>query len=154
METLTQICCTCKQEKPLDAFRNERKRKNGKSSQCRLCRAEWYQNNLARERERGRNWHKENPERSKRNTQDFKLRKNFGITIEQYEQMLLEQQNLCAICQSPSEGQALGVDHNHHTGQVRALLCSQCNFGLGHFKENPALLHAAVAYLEHWNALI
>lgn len=73
----------------------------------------------------------------------------YGITIEQYEILLKNQNGGCAICFSPtgSNGKRLSVDHNHETGEVRGLLCDDCNTGLGKFKDNPNLLAIAINYL-------
>jgi hypothetical protein len=60
--------------------------------------------------------------------------------------MLTAQGGLCAICQLHP---AVHVDHDHDTGAVRALLCFTCNGGLGHFKDDPNLLHVAAFYVEH-----
>ena len=60
--------------------------------------------------------------------------------------MLAAQDGLCAICRAaPAEH----VDHDHATGAVRALLCFNCNGGLGQFRDDPYLLHEAAFYLKH-----
>ena len=64
-----------------------------------------------------------------------------------YEQILAEQSGVCAICAKPPNGSRLCVDHNHETGQVRGLLCYQCNTGLGSFRDDKGLLKSALAYL-------
>lgn len=72
----------------------------------------------------------------------------YGIGGEEYAQLLENQGGVCAICGSPCPtGKDLSVDHDHGTGAIRGLLCHHCNIGLGHFKDNPALLNAAIAYL-------
>jgi hypothetical protein len=58
--------------------------------------------------------------------------------------MLAAQGGVCAICRAAP---AQHVDHDHETGAVRALLCFNCNGGLGQFKDNPTLLHAAAYYV-------
>lgn len=50
---------------------------------------------------------------------------------------------LCEICDAPAEA----VDHDHATGQIRGVLCAQCNMGIGHFDDDPELLEQAAAYL-------
>jgi hypothetical protein len=59
--------------------------------------------------------------------------------------MLEAQDGVCAICRSAP---AVHVDHDHATGAVRALLCFNCNGGLGQFKDNPQALHAAAYYVQ------
>jgi len=59
--------------------------------------------------------------------------------------MLAAQDGVCAICKSAP---AAHVDHDHETGAVRALLCFNCNGGLGQFKDNPQALHAAAYYVQ------
>lgn len=75
----------------------------------------------------------------------------FGLTQAQYEAMLVEQGNGCAICGRPPEGSYPGmlhVDHCHTTGLVRGLLCQVCNLSLGKFQHDPVLLRRAAEYLE------
>ena len=72
--------------------------------------------------------------------------RTYGITIAEYDRMFLQQNGLCKICQSPSS-RKLAVDHCHESGKIRGLLCHNCNVGLGHFKDSPALLMAALTYI-------
>ena len=77
-----------------------------------------------------------------------KVKNLYGLSPEVYKFMLEQQKNVCYICKQPEQGQRfLAVDHDHETGQVRKLLCNQCNCGLGNFKDNPDLLIKAAAYL-------
>ena len=65
--------------------------------------------------------------------------RRFGITAQDYKNMIEKQDYKCAICGSEigdSLGNRLYVDHNHKTGKVRGLLCSECNFGIGKFKSS------------------
>lgn len=74
----------------------------------------------------------------------------YGITSEQYAEMLAAQGGRCAICRTESPGgrkKMMSVDHCHSSNKVRGLLCTNCNAGLGHFRDDPDLLRAAVAYL-------
>lgn len=84
------------------------------------------------------------------------LKRDFGITLEQYQQMHLAQGGVCAICKQPEteirrgQLQHLSVDHCHKTNEVRALLCGFCNRGIGYLRDDPALIDAAAAYVrEH-----
>jgi hypothetical protein len=79
----------------------------------------------------------------------------FGVDAPRYQQMLSEQCGVCAICQRPERApdkasgkiRDMAVDHDHDTGAVRGLLCSNCNRGLGLFNDDPRLLDAAKEYL-------
>ena len=74
--------------------------------------------------------------------------RQYGLTIEQYEDMFRSQNGMCAICNGFSlAGRRLAVDHNHNTGKVRQLLCSICNTVLGMVKERPERLEAMIEYL-------
>lgn len=78
----------------------------------------------------------------------WKLRTKYGINPEQFDEMLEAQNGVCAICKKecPS-GTRLSVDHDHETGQVRALLCKNCNLVIGYAHENVEILLDAVDYL-------
>ncbi len=82
------------------------------------------------------------------------LKKKYGITIEQYNRMLIEQNNSCAICGKDADKchNGLYVDHNHATGKIRKLLCRDCNVGIGHLMEDVLILRKAIEYLETINA--
>lgn len=80
--------------------------------------------------------------------------KAFGLTEEEYENMVKLQDGSCAICLKPEtylhKGvlQNLAIDHDHNTGKVRALLCAKCNKGIGIFNENTETMKSAIRYIE------
>lgn len=85
-------------------------------------------------------------ERFRRHHETHRLKHTYGIDRKTYEQMYQDQGGVCKICSQPCT-QALAVDHDHETGEIRGLLCRACNTGLGLFKDNPALLQNALDYL-------
>jgi hypothetical protein len=82
------------------------------------------------------------------------LRDSFGISLEEYHEMLAAQGGKCAICGNGNDGtrhgklKALAVDHCHKTGKVRGLLCESCNQGIGKLKDDPSVLRKAADYIE------
>ena len=80
---------------------------------------------------------------------DLRLRRTYGITAEQYDEMFEAQGGVCAICGRPPKNMPLNVDHDHETGEVRGLLCWSCNHRvLGAVRDSIELLQRAAAYLE------
>jgi hypothetical protein len=76
-------------------------------------------------------------------------KRQYGVSQDQFDDMLASQSNSCAICQTTEPGsRAFHVDHCHETQQVRGLLCHHCNTGLGLFRDNTALLMRATEYLD------
>jgi hypothetical protein len=74
----------------------------------------------------------------------------YGISLEQYDAMLLGQGGVCAICGEKEKDKfrkRMSVDHDHATGKVRGILCSHCNHGLGNFRDNILFLQNAITYL-------
>ena len=83
----------------------------------------------------------------------YQLRDKYGITEADYEEMLLLQEGRCAICKTDTptgKWKRFAVDHCHHTGVVRGLLCNECNRGMGLLRDNPTLLREAANYLENY----
>lgn len=88
------------------------------------------------------------------------LQRRFGMTTEDYDRMLAAQGGVCAICSGGSTQvhrktgklRELAVDHDHVTGKVRALLCTDCNTGLGLFNDSADLIRAAADYLDRHSA--
>lgn len=87
-------------------------------------------------------------------------KKQYGITLDEYNQMFANQKGLCAICHREERRvvrngvnenkRMLSIDHSHKTGAVRALLCSDCNPSLGGFKDDVEILKSAIRYLEKY----
>jgi uncharacterized protein with PIN domain len=82
------------------------------------------------------------------------LRRHYGLTLADYEQMLTAQEGRCAVCggaetvlRRTGEPYRLAVDHDHRSGQVRGLLCRRCNQIVWAFEEHSALLDQVVGYL-------
>lgn len=153
----TKICSICHEVKPVEEFSL---RKNGKRrSDCKECsriRArEYYWKNPKERARKRREWYANNKERGKAVDLKCRFKKYYGITLEQYDEMILAQENKCAICGTSSPGgpgKRLCVDHNHITGQIRGLLCQKCNTLLGLSDDNPVILWKAIKYLEKYNA--
>jgi hypothetical protein len=89
---------------------------------------------------------------------DRNLRQNYGITAEDYDRMFAQQGGVCAICKQPETKidprsktgaiKHLHVDHDHKTGDVRALLCNNCNTALGLMYEDPKRIRALLTYVK------
>lgn len=76
------------------------------------------------------------------------LRWRYGLTYEEYSQMVVEQDNLCAVCWDLPDGKGgLVVDHDHVTGNIRGLLCTKCNSALGMVKDNLDTIAGMYSYL-------
>lgn len=134
-----KICTKCKESREITDFSPKDKEQRYRHNWCRFC-----------VNERRRERRSENPTYYRRQKQDHILKTRYGLSIQVYDAMLKEQGGVCYICKLSSETRSLAVDHNHRTGEVRKLLCSSCNTGLGLFQDNPSLLVKAAAYLlEH-----
>jgi hypothetical protein len=82
---------------------------------------------------------------------ELHMKRNYGMSFKQYEEMLFSQDGVCAICKAePPVNQhktRLNIDHDHSTGKVRGLLCDCCNRALGLMRDNTDLLQKAIDYL-------
>ena len=74
------------------------------------------------------------------------LWKLYKIRVPEYNKMFADQGGVCAICNQSSE-KTLHVDHCHTTGEIRGLLCTNCNNGIGRFQDNIEFLTNAINYL-------
>lgn len=71
----------------------------------------------------------------------------YGVTVEAFEKMRADQDNRCLIC-AEEFTDAPHIDHDHRTNRIRGLLCSGCNLGLGHLRDDPSLMRKAAEYVE------
>jgi len=160
-------CNTCGAVKPLDEFYRASGCKDGRRGDCRVCfqakavaRAEANPELRERARERTARWISDNDERyrrykrtygklDKKKTADRRshLRNKFGLTLEDYDRMLADQDGGCAVCGDPPGTSALHVDHCHESGRVRGLLCFRCNSAIGNLRDDPDIVASALAYL-------
>lgn len=104
-----------------------------------------------KERQHARDYGQKNPQAKRQS----RLRVEFGITQQDYEAMLAKQNGACAICgatenkvKHPRARKFFCVDHDHKTGMVRGLLCHNCNFALGYFRDDPERIRRAADYLD------
>ena len=117
------------------------------------------------QREYKRKWRAKNPEKVRQKSRDdqakrkalgihrfdvFKanLKKNYGLTPGGYAELLALQEGVCAGCLQRQKGKRLAVDHDHTTGHIRGLLCTDCNRGLGLLKDDAARLRRLADYLK------
>lgn len=167
---MTKYCPKCSQHLPLEMFGKNKAHTNGIRNYCKSChrlgcaqwsaknrdkvlehRRQYYQKNQQRVKERLQKQKHENPEVFKLWMHRGKLKK-YGLTEHSYESLKKAQNGVCAICGKADKIKMLAVDHDHKSGQVRGLLCSKCNIGLGCFKDNIKLLVGAVDYLNSFYA--
>ena len=141
----TKVCIQCGLEKPRTEFHKATKRldsryhnvpeeKHGEvygdthNSRCKECRKEFRKKH-------------DTPEKRRNQV----IKRMYGITEHEYNDMVKLQQGRCAICKQ--ECDKLFIDHNHTTGKVRGLLCLNCNTGIGMFKDNISYMKSAIDYV-------
>jgi hypothetical protein len=113
---------------------------------CRTCEAHYQkryastEHGAASHRAASAKWHGENG-------RDYQLSYRYGISQDDFDRMLEEQSGRCAICGTTPES-TLHVDHCHDTLNVRGLLCTKCNIGIGYFNDDVEVMKRAIAYLE------
>jgi hypothetical protein len=159
-----RVCRVCGEELPNERFAvTKRKLKNGETAEyldstCMVCRRTKYLRKPGKReihRAGTKRWRESNPGQFREQS----IRK-YGITQKDYDNLREEQNNSCAICgvheTNAPQGKAvkpewsLHIDHNHITGQVRSLLCHNCNLLIGHAKEDNKILQLAAEYLTKW----
>lgn len=129
-------CTGCSASFPMDEFPRHPVWPDGRSPRCSSCAGKDDSRTVKRKAQVRKSVYK------------WVLMNRYGLTVEQYEEMHARQGGVCAICgEECSSGRSLAVDHDHKTGLVRGLLCTRCNWGLGHFLDDVVRLKAAIAYL-------
>jgi hypothetical protein len=160
-----RICSVCGVEKPMTEYYRNKGSRGGRRRDCKACnltaKAERHRANPAPGRERAGRWAKENRERYNERMRAYResgkkavanrrshLKRTFGITLAEYDELLARQDGGCAVCGTPPRDDiALHVDHDHVTGEVRGLLCFPCNSALGRLEQSVDLAEAARDYL-------
>ncbi len=130
-------CPICGELKERSEYWKWKSRQDGLAAYCIPC-----------FKDRNAKWDKENPEKSLDVRRAVSRKINFGISKEDYAQMLVDQNNSCAICKKEI-GWESAVDHCHDSKKVRGLLCRNCNLGLGGFKDNIETIRKAIEYVKN-----
>jgi hypothetical protein len=146
MELTTLNCSKCNTEQNVLNFHKSSKTKSGYQSWCKLCSKEWA--STPKRKEQHRNRYHSNKDKHYYN---YFYKRTYGITSEQYNEMLKDQNNVCKICFSSClTKRRLAVDHCHETGKVRGLLCAKCNSLLGQAGDKIEILEKAIKYLKEY----
>jgi hypothetical protein len=144
VHTGTRVCRTCDERKSMAEFHWAASKKH-RTRVCKPCVHARQAVLIAKRKEQGDPLFRAD-----------RLRREYGLTPGAVAAMRETQGGACAICEKPFRDEPVGermhIDHCHETGHVRALLCHNCNLGLGHFRDNEELMLKAVAYLTQHRA--
>ncbi len=169
MDMSLKRCRICGESKPLSSFYAMKGMRDGYRNECKMChlaaRKAKYDEDPQPAKDRTTRWRNENRERHRQYLRDRRaqpgaklkernahLLRKFGITVDQYDEMLVAQGGGCAICgRAPRPDISLHVDHEHDTGKVRGLLCFPCNQSLGLLADDPERCRVAAAYLDSFD---
>jgi hypothetical protein len=123
-------CPDCGEWKPLDDFPRNKNCKDGRHPYCKPC----------------HNAHgKESKQRLYGGSRHYHLKQRYGIGADEFDELVKQQGGVCPIC---GRADPEHVDHSHDSGDVRGVLCFNCNGGLGQFRDSPDALRNAADYLE------
>lgn len=152
-------CSKCKQDQPRAEFYRHARTSDGLGSWCRSCfreqyaatkatrkarKSQRYHADLRASRAAGRAYREANKER----LAAISRKSKYGLSAEQYAEMVARSKGRCDLCGDPPSNRGLSIDHCHSTGVVRGLLCARCNTALGKFRDDPQLLREAANYVE------
>ena len=137
-----KVCTKCGLSKDETEYYLEKaKRKDGsirefRRSHCRAC-------ETSRKSKRDK--------RTKVQRREAEELRKYGLTPDVKAAMLVAQKHSCGICGTKKPGgryNSWNIDHCHHTGEVRGLLCWDCNVGIGKLNDDAQLLRRAIQWLE------
>jgi hypothetical protein len=162
-------CKKCRKVKAVEDFHVDRSLSDDRKVRCRECtnkiKANWRAENQSKikqqkkasyEKHRDKYLEYFRSDKRRMHVFNWKLKRQYGITLKQFERMMDEQNGCCAICGNPPSSvnghkhkHRLCIDHCHETGVVRGLLCTMCNAAIGYFEDNLERVQKAVNYLTH-----
>lgn len=154
-----KVCSHCKTLQCVLAFNKHKTSKGGRRSDCRNCSisaSRVYRTLHADEVKARQRIHNQKYKPKKPDAPQVRADQLYGLTRDQYYQMLSDQNYLCAICgntetarKSDGSVRRISLDHDHATGLVRAFLCHRCNMLLGQANDDASLLRAMADYLDY-----
>jgi hypothetical protein len=126
-------CKYCSEQKPLCDFPKHSGHKDGHAAICKECKKVKYPATA----------------QQKQRAYERQIKRNYGVSVEDYEQMYKQQGGLCAGCKQTNNGSKFHIDHCHATGRVRGLLCGKCNIALGLVDDCIQTLVNLIGYLNY-----
>jgi hypothetical protein len=143
-----KTCACCKEFLAEENFSTDQSRKDGLFKYCKKCNSEQYKKNRDAKCEYQKEYRSKNKARYKAWSRKTHLKKKYNLTEDQYNNMLAQQTNSCAICKGLFTSILVPqIDHCHTTGRVRGLLCRPCNTAIGMLKDDVTILQNAQNYL-------
>lgn len=147
-----KTCNNCKLNKAYNEFSKRGKNSNLLQSSCKICIAAKVRKNYKDYYSvRVKELYKQNP----RKGDDARYKRLYGISLSQYNEMLVRQNNVCAVCLKPETCthkngtiKQLSVDHCHKTNKIRGLLCDGCNRAEGYLRSDPEVIRRLADYVE------
>lgn len=145
-------CSRCRETKPFAEFHRRTKSTDGFNFHCRACekthKRKRYLADSSKEIAKSQRYYRNN----RTSVQHRERLRRYGLTQEQFETMMVQQNRSCDICLEPFSKfkKAPFVDHNHLTGTIRGLLCQNCNSLIGFSREDAHVFIAAMHYLENY----
>lgn len=151
-------CSRCTFIRPLTHFTSSKRSKDGLKYCCVLCKkekdAEWFKKHYSGNEDKFSKWYRENPKLARISHKDWSLKNKYGISLIEYDALVIKHKNVCAICKQPETAKdkngtvwRLSVDHCHSSNEIRGLLCNNCNTALGLLKDSVSNLEKAILYL-------
>ena len=132
-------CTVCGEQKHITKFAKHKLNSDGRAYTCKVCVREYQKEYNKRPCVRERTII-----RSKNNW----LQTNYGLTIDDWNNMIQKQNGSCAICKTKlDKGKSTHVDHNHENGEIRGILCADCNWAIGLFRDDISIIGNAINYL-------
>ena len=170
INSVMKKCNTCTKVLSKEKFHKKAQNKDGYSNTCRRCTSEkgkiWRENDpnfSEKHKLRGSKWYSENKEDKLLKNKEWRenniskyreinLKSRFGINLDDYNNILISQNNCCAICKKHMNefSYNLVVDHCHKSGKIRGLLCKKCNLGIGHLNDDIDILNNSILYLNKY----
>lgn len=134
MQETLFTCTSCGEDKPENDYYKAPSRASGRSGYCKGCM-----------RAKSKAWQQANPERTILHSRRAYLKRAFGMTLEEYDEMCAKVGHACEACGGNED--VLCIDHDHSTGEIRGILCADCNKALGFARDNPKALAGLLHYL-------
>ncbi len=153
MET-SKRCPRCKEDKPTSDFYKDKYKKDGLRYSCKACSLKQAKKTyhkrrrtpgmVGKIRKKARKYYAEHKDQARQSRNRWK----YGLEPEQRLLMYADQKGCCAICGEAVSYNRIHTDHDHKTGEVRGLLCGNCNLMLGHARDDIKVLELAAVYLK------